>query len=76
MGFWDSKSASASRLRLFEPTQGWRARDVKDDQGRINAQGSSRAIELALHNALNASPNTHPRDNLERSPLLLELEAV
>jgi hypothetical protein len=41
---------------LFEPTQGWRAHDdVIDTEGRTSAQGSNRSVELALHNALNAS---------------------
>lgn len=56
MAFWDGKPASASHLRLFEPTQGWRAYDdVVDGDGRTSAQGSYRSVELALHNALNAS---------------------
>jgi hypothetical protein len=56
MAFWDGKPASAAHLRLFEPTQGWRAHDdVADGEGRTSAQGSCRSVELALHNALNAS---------------------
>lgn len=40
----------------FRARQGWRAYDdVKDNDGRTTAPGSNRAIELALHTALNAS---------------------
>ncbi|WP_159008525.1 SIR2 family protein [Bradyrhizobium sp. S69] len=56
MPFWDDKTASTALLRLFEPTQGWRAHDdVTDGEGRTTAQGACRSVELALHNALNAS---------------------
>ncbi len=56
MVFWHNRAAAASNIRLFEPTNGWRAHDdVVNEQGQITAQGSNRSIELALHNALNAS---------------------
>jgi hypothetical protein len=56
MSFWSDKSAAASNIRLFEPTNGWKAHDDQvNEQGHIVAQGSRYAVELALHNALNAN---------------------
>ncbi|UGY25457.1 SIR2 family protein [Bradyrhizobium septentrionale] len=56
MTYWENRQASAANLRLFEARHGWRAHDdVKNDQGQISALGSHNAIEMALHNALNAS---------------------
>jgi hypothetical protein len=56
MTYWEGKAASASNLRLLDPPHGWRAHDdASDSEGRTTAPGSIRAIELALHSALNAS---------------------
>lgn len=56
MAFWSDKPAAASNIRLFEPTNGWKAHDDQvNEQGQIAAQGSHYAVELALHNALNAT---------------------
>jgi hypothetical protein len=56
MAFWSDKAASASNLRLFEPTNGWRAHDDSvNEQRQITAQGSRIPVELALHTALNAN---------------------
>jgi len=56
MAFWEGKAGSAAHLRLFEPVNGWQLYDdIKDPEGRTTAQGAVRAIELALHTALNAS---------------------
>jgi hypothetical protein len=56
MPFWESRPASASNIRLLEPTIGWRSHDdVVDEKSQIAAQGSHLNVEFALHGALNAN---------------------
>lgn len=56
MSYWNGKAPSASNLRLFDPRRGWLAYDdAQDAQKKTTDFGSSRAMELALHAALNAS---------------------
>lgn len=56
MSYWDGVAAGATNLRLFEAGSGWKCSDdEKDASGQVKSAGSSRAIELALNTALNAS---------------------
>ncbi|TBF24866.1 MULTISPECIES: SIR2 family protein [Rhizobium] len=56
MGYWDTIPASAGNIRHYTRATGWTAYDdVKDEDGRVTAHGSHRAVELALSIALNAS---------------------
>ena len=75
MAFWDGKPASAAHLRLFEPTQGWRAHDdVLDGEGRTSAQGSCRSVELACQSAFKFDPVSASNfDPLERRVLTVAL---
>ena len=54
MSFWKEKPAAAENLRLFMPTEGWKAySDIKDSGRKL--EGSKLFIESAFLNALNAT---------------------
>ncbi|MBB3643876.1 hypothetical protein FHX14_000035 [Rhizobium sp. BK619] len=56
MGYWDAIPAKAGNIRHYTRATGWIAYDdFVDEDGRVTAPGSNRAVELALSIGLNAS---------------------